>query len=128
MPYEGVLRRVQSDPLETHNLVQMITQLSAYRHMTLSYIALDRPLDAIASATAAVAVAQELGSDARVADALRHRVVAHLAAGNLAEAEVDISRALSGLDETSKSRYLPDERARLEALLQGRLAGDSPGP
>jgi transcriptional regulator with XRE-family HTH domain/tetratricopeptide (TPR) repeat protein len=117
--FRRVLERVEASRSTTHNLVQMITELSAHQHMSRSFLALNRPTEAIESATSALAVAEAFGSETRIAEALRFRATAHLAAGNVDDAEADISKALSGLDANTKLKYILAEREKLEALREG---------
>lgn len=83
---------------------------------------------AIDSATAALTLAEELGSKGRIVAMLKERVRAHIAANDPDAAAQDIARAPAGMDPSSKDAYLRSQRTQLEEL-RGRLRSEAdPGP
>ena len=117
--YQRVLEHLEKNRSTMHDLVQTITTLSLHQRMSEMFLAVGRPTDAVRSATTAVTAAVALGSATRVAEGLRLRATAHLAAGDTHEAEADICRALGELDAGSTSPYLVAEREKLEVLRLG---------
>jgi len=111
-----VLEQIGGDGATTPTLVNLITQVDLLQRMSSTYVALDRPREAIEAATRSIVCAQRLGSDTRVAEALCCRANAHLAARNIAEAEADIAMALQGLDTHAEVEYVQSVRERLETL------------
>jgi tetratricopeptide (TPR) repeat protein len=114
--YQRVLEHLEANRSTTHDLVQTITTLSLHQRLSQTYLALGRATEAVRSATTAIVAAEAVGSPTRVAEMLRLRATAHLAAGGSDEAGADVARALGELDSASTSLYVLAERERLEAL------------
>jgi transcriptional regulator with XRE-family HTH domain/tetratricopeptide (TPR) repeat protein len=121
--FERVLEHSIRTQATTHKMVQMVTQLTAYQMMTRSLTALDRHNEAVDAATRSVAVATEFGTGSRTASALRSRAVAHMAAGNLDAADLDISAALAELRAYGEDPFVMagKTKAGLE-LMRGEIA------
>ncbi|MGY4644937.1 helix-turn-helix domain-containing protein [Cellulomonas sp. URHB0016] len=126
--YQRVLEHLEANRSTTHDLVQSITTLSLHQRLSQTYLALGRRAEAVRSATTAITAAEAVGSPTRVAEMLRLRATAHLAAGATDEAGADVERALGALDAGSTSPYVVAERGRLEALRHeiGSAAAASP--
>ena len=122
--FQDILRQVDLGSGREDALVLKITACSAHRFISSSLLALGRPVEAVASATAAVALAEDINSAAHLASALRMLVVAQLAAGNIDAAELAIDRALAGIGATSTDAFINEQRAHLEEL----RAGLAPAP
>jgi transcriptional regulator with XRE-family HTH domain/tetratricopeptide (TPR) repeat protein len=122
--YQRVLDHLEGHRATSHDLVHTITTLSVHQRMAQTFLALGRPADAVQAASTAVLAARALGSPTRVAEMLRLRATAHLAAGSAHEAEHDIAQALGELDPTSTSPYTVGELERLQQLR--RETGSSP--
>jgi transcriptional regulator with XRE-family HTH domain/tetratricopeptide (TPR) repeat protein len=120
--YQRVLDHLEEHRSTTHDLVQTITILSLHQRMSQTFLELGRPSDAALSATTAIAAAEAIGSPTRVAEMLRLRAMAHLAAGSTDEAEADISRALGEIDSASTSPYAVAELKKLQELRRGTRA------
>ncbi len=118
------LAELQATPRRADDLVRTITEYSAYQFLTNSHLGLGQAQEAIESATAGLALAEELGSAGRIVAILKKRVLAQLAAGNEESAENDITRALAGMDRRSKDAYLRSQRTQLEELRK-RLRPDA---
>ncbi|WP_051639823.1 helix-turn-helix domain-containing protein [Cellulomonas sp. URHE0023] len=116
--YQRVLEHLEVNRSRTHDLVHTITTLSLHQRMCQTFLALGRATDAVRSATTALAAAEAVGSPTRVAEMLRLRATAHLAAGGTDAAAADVVLALGKLDSESTSRYVVSEREQLEALLR----------
>ncbi|MET0955781.1 MAG: helix-turn-helix domain-containing protein [Cryobacterium sp.] len=124
--FEAVLRQVELTTGRDDDPVLKITATSAHRFITMNLLALGRPADAVASATAALALAEEIKSAAFIASALRMRVLAHIASGDACAAERDIDRALAGIASSTKDAYINEQRAHLEELRAGLTEGGAP--
>jgi transcriptional regulator with XRE-family HTH domain len=126
--FEAVLGQVALTTGREDDLVLKIIATSAHRFITTSLLALDRPVEAVASATTALTLAQEIDSAAFIASALRVRVIAQIAAGEVSAAERDIERALAGIASSTKDAYINEQRTQLEALRRSLAAGANPEP
>ncbi|MGY4856503.1 helix-turn-helix domain-containing protein [Cryobacterium sp. AP23] len=114
--FERILEQVERTTGRSGDPVLKITAFSAHRFITTNLIALGRPAEAVAAATAALALAEEINSTAFIASALRMRVLSHIAAGNAGAAERDIDRALAGIGPRGKDAFINEQRAHLEEL------------
>jgi transcriptional regulator with XRE-family HTH domain/tetratricopeptide (TPR) repeat protein len=114
--FEAILQQVALVAGREDDLVLKITAGSAHRYITTSLLALGRSEEAIASATAALALAEDINSAAAIASARRMRVLAHIAAGDESAAQQDIDRALAGIGSSNKDAYINEQRAHLEEL------------
>lgn len=122
------LTELQSRPRQADDLVRTITEYSAHQFLTVSHMGLGQAQQAIDSATAALTLAEELGSKGRIVAMLKERVRAHIAANDPDAAAQDIARAPAGMDPSSKDAYLRSQRTQLEEL-RGRLRSEAdPGP
>jgi len=111
-----VANRLNVDTSVNRATVRRTTMLVIHRFLTASYLAVDRPADAVTSATAAIDAAREFASGVRVAGALRYRAHAYLVAGDFDAAERDIDDALGNLDAKSTNALVIREMEALEYL------------
>ena len=68
------------------------------------------------------ALAEDINSAAAIASALRMRVLAHIATGDVGAAHDDIDRALAGIGTSDRDAYINEQRAHLQKL-RATLAG-----
>jgi transcriptional regulator with XRE-family HTH domain len=125
--FEAILQQVALVTGRENDLVRKITAGSAHRYITTSLLALGRSAEAVASATAALAIAEDINSAAAITSSLRMRVLAHIAAGDVTAAQEDINRALAGVGTSSRDAYINEQRVQLEELRATLSAGSGPG-
>jgi tetratricopeptide (TPR) repeat protein len=114
--FEAILQQVALSTGRDDDLVLKITACSAHRYITTSLLALGRPEEAVASATAALALAEDINGVAFITSALTIRVVAQIAAGDVGAAEHDINRALAGIGTGKTDGFINEQRVHLEEL------------
>jgi transcriptional regulator with XRE-family HTH domain/tetratricopeptide (TPR) repeat protein len=116
--FESVINRAQRTVATTHQLVQLVTLLSAHQMIARSFTALERHAEAIDAATMGIEAALAMGTGSRIASTLRSRAIAHLAAGNLASAADDVEEALGLLQKYGDDPFVlaGQTRAGLEHL------------
>ena len=114
--YRDILAQLAATAPVSASPIRETTTFSTHFQMSRALQNLGRPLEAVDSATAAVAVAYRLGGTARVMTAHRRRATAYIAAGNLTAARADVDLGLAAIRPDSTDRFLNKERDELELL------------
>jgi len=113
---QQIAARMDADTSANRAIVRITTMLVVHKFLSVSYLAVNRPLDALAASTAAVDTATEFATGVRLAGALRYRAVAQLALGDFDAADRDIAAAFSHLDVKSTNALVVREKEALEYL------------
>jgi transcriptional regulator with XRE-family HTH domain len=115
---QQIVARMDETKVEKRAALTITTLLAAYKYLSASLLAVDRPLEALEASSYAVNIAEEFGAGVRMAGALRFRAVVQLALEDFDAADRDIAHALTHLDPESTNAVVAREKEALAYLSQ----------